>query len=136
MYRGIGATGGATDIDTGTQGEDAIAKIKSKKYDTVLCDYNLGEGKDGQQVLEEAKFTGALTDAQNFLMLTAESTAEMVMGALEYEPDSYLVKPFTKEMVHSRLAKVIELKNQIIDIYHAKDANWDPTPLVKSHSFK
>ena len=41
------------------------------------------------------------------------------MGALEYEPDSYLVKPFTKEMVHQRLLKAVAKKQELIDVYEA-----------------
>lgn len=113
---------GATDVDTASNGEDAVDKIKSKHFDTVLCDYNLGDGKDGQQVLEEAKHTGKLKEAQMFILLTAENTAEMVMGALEYEPDGYLVKPFTKEMVHARLNKVTQKKEEYMQILKALDA--------------
>lgn len=114
---------GATDIETVNNGEDAVDKISKNKYDAILCDYNLGHGKDGQQVLEETKYRGYLHSSQVFLMLTAESTAEMVMGALEYEPDGYLVKPFNKEMVHTRLIKIIERKAALISILKAMDNN-------------
>lgn len=110
---------GATNVDTSSNGEDAINLIKAKHYDAILCDYNLGEGKDGQQVLEEAKFKGIIKEDQIFILLTAENTAEMVMGALEYEPDGYLVKPFTKEMVHQRLTKTITKKAELADVYDA-----------------
>ena len=114
---------GGKDIDTASNGEDAIAKIKAKRYDVILCDYNLGDGKDGQQVLEEAKYTKVVKESQIFIMLTAENTAEMVMGALEYEPDSYLVKPFNKEMVHARLMKTISKKRELEHIYKAIENN-------------
>ena len=114
---------GATNVDTSSNGEDAIALIKAKHYDAILCDYNLGEGKDGQQVLEEAKFKGVIKEDQIFILLTAENTAEMVMGALEYEPDGYLVKPFTKEMVHQRLLKSVAKKQAFADIYSAMANN-------------
>ena len=110
---------GAIDIDTSSNGEDAVSMIKEKYYDAILCDYNLGQGKDGQQVLEEGKYSGAINESQIFILLTAENTADMVMGALEYEPDTYLIKPFTKEMVYERLTKAIEQKKDLSDIYRA-----------------
>ncbi len=110
---------GATNVDTSSNGEDAIGLIKTKHYDAILCDYNLGDGKDGQQVLEEGKYKGIIKDDQIFILLTAENTAEMVMGALEYEPDGYLVKPFTKEMVHQRLLKTVAKKQELEDVYKA-----------------
>jgi CheY-like chemotaxis protein len=110
---------GAVDVDTSSNGEDAVVSIKEKYYDAILCDYNLGEGKDGQQVLEEGKYSGAINESQIFILLTAENTADMVMGALEYEPDTYLIKPFTKEMVYERLTKAMEQKNEMAEIYRA-----------------
>lgn len=108
---------GATDIEMSSSGEDAIEKIKKKHYSVILCDYTLGEGKDGQQVLEEAKESGILDDGQIFIMLTAESTAQLVMGALECEPDGYLVKPFTKEMLYQRLVRIMQKKSVLDEIY-------------------
>ena len=46
---------GVTRIDTASNGKDAINQLGNNKYDIVICDYNLGAGANGQQVLEEAK---------------------------------------------------------------------------------
>lgn len=111
---------GGKSIDLAGDGEDAIEKMSKTNYDVVLSDYNLGgEGKDGQQVLEEAKFAGYLQATSIYIMLTAESTLEMVMGALEYEPDGYLTKPFNKEMLSTRLEKIAEKKEGLTDILKA-----------------
>jgi len=114
---------GALDVDIAANGEEAISKIKETMYHVVLCDYNLGEGKDGQQVLEEGKHIGAINESQIFILLTAENSAEMVMGALEYEPDSYLIKPFTKEMVHERVMRCLEQKKELEPIYQALEGS-------------
>ena len=45
----------ANDISMASTGEEAIELIAHNKFDIIMCDYNLGDGKDGQQVLEEAK---------------------------------------------------------------------------------
>src|SRR3989304_3987498 len=71
----------ATIIDETATGEDGISKMALKKYDVILCDYNLGEGKDGQQVLEEAKVRGLIGISTIFVMCTAENTMEQLMGA-------------------------------------------------------
>lgn len=101
---------GATDIDNAKNGADAIHKMESKKYDVVLCDYNLGAGKDGQQVLEEARHRHLISVSTAFIMITAENTVTKVLGAIEYEPDGYLNKPFTKDLLRSRLEKVLTKK--------------------------
>ena len=54
MIRSMLVAYGVTNIDMAGNGKDAIKSLSKTQYDVVLCDYNLGEGKDGQQVLEEA----------------------------------------------------------------------------------
>ena len=116
MLRSMLVAYGVTDIDMAGNGKDAIKMLAKKNYDVVLCDYNLGEGKDGQQVLEEAKDKGFIPYSTAFLMITAENTMEMVMGAVEYLPDDYLSKPFNKDMLRSRLEKVLIKKCDLEEI--------------------
>ncbi|MBF0519489.1 MAG: response regulator [Nitrospirae bacterium] len=108
---------GASDVDDTGDGDEAIDKIALKSYDLILCDYNLGENKrDGQQILEEAKHKEILKYSAIFIMITAENTMRMVMGAMEYKPDDYLTKPFTKEALLARLEKIMEKKNDFATI--------------------
>ncbi|MBI2382666.1 MAG: response regulator [Gammaproteobacteria bacterium] len=104
---------GSDDVDAAADGDEAIRMIAAKPYDVVLCDYNLGDGKDGQQVLEEARHRKALPVASAFVMVTAESHMPMVLGALEYQPDEYLVKPFVKGVLHQRLSRAVQRKRQL-----------------------
>ncbi len=96
--------------DTVVSGEAAIQACREKKYDIILSDYNLGPQKDGQQVLEELVNFNLIKSDCTFIMITAEKTAAMVMGALELQPDSYLTKPFNNLLLKSRLDKSIKEK--------------------------
>ncbi|MBB1127344.1 response regulator, partial [Thiospirillum jenense] len=80
------------DITPVATGEEALIKLRNRHYDIVLCDYNLGDGIDGQQVLDQARTEGTVDLSTVFIMVTAENTNEMVMGALESTPDAYLSK--------------------------------------------
>jgi len=107
-------------------GEDAIELIARRRFDIIMCDYNLGEGKDGQQVLEEAKYRKILPYYTLFIMVTAENTNAMVMGAAEYMPDSYLSKPINKNVLLSRLQKLLlkkETLRPLSDALEKEDAN-------------
>ncbi len=111
---------GAKYIDDTYSGDSAIQKMQGKSYDIILCDYNLGhDKKDGQQILEEARHRGLIRYTSIFIMLTAENTMPMVMGAVEYQPDDYLIKPITKEMLTRRLEKIIKKKTDFEDIENA-----------------
>ncbi len=104
------------EITEASDGEEAIQLISQNNFDVILCDYNLGNGKDGQQVLEESKEKDLLPYSTIYIMTTAENTSEMVMGAVEYMPDDYLSKPFTKEVLISRLKRLVERKENLKDI--------------------
>jgi len=113
MLRGMLSAYGADDITDATNGEQAVKRMRDKTFDIVLCDYNLGEGKDGQQVLEEAKERELLPYSAIFIMTTAENSMEMVMGAAEYQPDDYLSKPFTKQVLQTRLKRLLARKSSL-----------------------
>ncbi|MCU7871612.1 MAG: tetratricopeptide repeat protein [Candidatus Thiodiazotropha sp. (ex Lucinoma borealis)] len=110
---------GAKDITLAVNGAEALACMASQRFDVVLCDYNLGSDKDGQQVLEEAKHRHLIGLGTVFLMVTAENAREMVMGAVEYQPDSYLTKPFNKDLLNARLEKLIVKKQDLLEIEQA-----------------
>lgn len=119
MVKGLLRSMGAVDIDAARNGSEAIELMQKARYDVVLCDYNLGAGKDGQQVLEEVKERNLMSIAAVFVMITAENTRDMVMGAVEYEPDSYLAKPFTKELLRTRLEKILRRKADLASVNDA-----------------
>jgi len=119
MLREFIRAAGAQRIDTANNGKDAVTAMTKRKYDIVLCDYNLGEGKNGQQVLEEAKVRELIGYATVWIMITAEKTMDMVMGAAEYEPDDYLLKPINEELLKGRLERLIAKKWALQDVEKA-----------------
>ncbi len=112
---------GVMDIGSVSNGREAIHSIEKQRYDVILCDYNLGEGRDGQQVLEEIRHRKLIGVSTIFIMVTADNTRVMVMGAVEYEPDSYLSKPFTKDLLGQRLSNLLKIKADLVEIECAVD---------------
>jgi tetratricopeptide (TPR) repeat protein len=115
---------GAKNIDQASSGGEAMALLLRTRYDVVLCDYNLGEGKNGQQVLEEARLRNLLMPSSVWLMVSAEKSTESVMGAAEHQPDAYLIKPITEGVLLTRLNRVWHKKQvfkQIDQAYSEKD---------------
>ena len=92
---------GARNIDQAASGGEAMGLLAKIRYDVVLCDFNLGDGKNGQQVLEEARVRNLLLPSSVWMMVSAEKSVESVMGAAEHQPDAYLVKPITDSTVFS-----------------------------------
>ena len=112
---------GAGEIDIATDGIEAMNLIHEHEYDIVLSDYNLGRTKDGQQVLEEARFTERLRATSLFIVITGENAIDMVMGALEYDPDGYITKPYTLNMLKERLIRIITVKEELRLVNEAID---------------
>ena len=79
-------------------------------FDIVLCDYNLGTGKNGQQVLEEARIQKLLSPNCVFVILSGEQSTSMVLGAMDSKPDEYLAKPFNAQQLFVRLERNLTRK--------------------------
>ncbi len=110
---------GCNHIDHVISANAAIQKCREITYDLILSDYNLGDGKDGQQVFEELRHFKIIPDDTCFIMITAEKTASMVMAALESRPDSYLAKPFNRQLLKSRIDKSLAKKEKFRPIRKA-----------------
>lgn len=113
---------GAQKIDIAATPEDALSKCKFDFYDVILCDFNLGTGKNGQQILEDLRLNKRLKHTHLFIMITAETSKEVVLGAREYQPDAYIAKPLTRTVLEQRLGQllckqsVLKPINQEIDL--------------------
>lgn len=113
---------GVKAMDNAANGKEAIALLAAKKYDIVICDYNLGSGQNGYQILEEAKHRKYIGYSTIWVMVTAEKTMDMVMGAAETKPDDYLLKPINEALLETRLNKLIAKKQSLEAIEEAVKA--------------
>ncbi|MCE2027905.1 tetratricopeptide repeat protein [Sessilibacter corallicola] len=98
---------GMARIDTAANAPEAISMCETRAYSMIICDYNLGKSQDGQQLLENLRHRKLLTPVGLFIMITAESSREMVLGAIESQPDDYITKPFTPKQLCLRLDRVL-----------------------------
>jgi len=104
---------GADNIELVARARPAVQYCTYNHVDVVLCDYNLGQGKNGQHILEELRHKKLLQRSSLFLMVTSETSREMVMGAREYQPDAYLTKPINRAMLEKRLGSLLDQRNAL-----------------------
>jgi CheY-like chemotaxis protein len=116
VLKGLLLRCGAEKVDAVSDGREAVRLMRGTSYDIVMCDYNLGGGKNGQQLLEEARLNGWIGPAAVWLMITAEKTSDMVSVAAEDAPDDYLLKPITESLLQARLFKLVERKTSLAGI--------------------
>ncbi len=107
---------GIAKVDIASNAEDATRLIKQRRYNLVLCDYNLNQKTDGQQLLEFLRDNNLLPADCLFFMITAESSYASVASATEHHPDAYLLKPTTAADIGNRLQVQLEKRAALLPI--------------------
>lgn len=112
---------GLEKVDAAETAQKVITGFKNVNYDVVLCNYELGKGKNGQELLEELRYKKLLKFTGLFFIVSAVVEKGKVMGTIENEPDGYLVKPVTPSELESRLTKALAMKDAMREIDLALD---------------
>jgi len=83
-------------------GEAGLANLKEDKFDAVLLDVNLGREK-GLDILDQI-----LKSQPNLpvVMFTAQGTVKLAVEAMRRGATDFLEKPFTREQMHTVLARL------------------------------
>lgn len=84
---------GFTNVDEAEDGQDALNKLRSGKFEFVVSDWNM-PNLDGLEMLKEIRQDDALKDLP-VLMVTAEAKKENIIAAAQAGANGYVVKPFT-----------------------------------------
>ncbi|MFI4940275.1 MAG: tetratricopeptide repeat protein [Burkholderiales bacterium] len=108
---------GISKIDHAVGSGPALRSLKSRAYDIILCEYDLGEGQDGQQLLEDLRHHKLIPLWTIFIMVTAERSYEKVVGAAELAPTDYLLKPFTADAMLERLGRALDRQAPFMSAY-------------------
>ena len=110
---------GALQVVTVASGEAGLAAHKQHHFDILLVDYNLGRGKNGRQVLEELRVLELLRPDGVFILVSGENNKPMVLSAIELQPDDYLMKPFSNNVLRSRLIRAFRKRVTLRKVYQA-----------------
>ena len=121
---------GAEQIDVVGNGKDAVQKCTYERYDIILCDFNMGNGQNGQQVLEELRFKKRLKHTSLFILITAETSKDIVVGTKEYQPDGYIAKPITKAVLQKRVDNLILQREALLPINRELDLENHPKAIT------
>jgi two-component system, chemotaxis family, chemotaxis protein CheY len=76
-----------SNIDTAASGTEGIEKIEAKKYDLIICDFNM-EGITGLDVLKALR---ASKNDTKFVLVLGDRFLNRATRGL---PDAFMVKPF------------------------------------------
>lgn len=110
---------GFTKIALAHNPKEATSLCQETSFDIILCDYNMGEGKNGQQLLHELRYFKTVRHDCIFIMVTAETSREVVLGALESEPEGYIAKPFNQAVLRRKIDRLLDKQVCLGDIHLA-----------------
>lgn len=123
------ATLGIGTIDQTATGKGVLEACRARKYDLILCDFRLGAGKNGLQVLDELRQLNLLKSSAFFVIISAETSRDIVFGIMESSPDDYLGKPFTEGVLGKRLERLFAQNIELEGIKKAA-ANKDYNSVI------
>ena len=95
---------GFTNIMEAEDGKSALNMLQSDKFDLIMCDWNMPE-MPGIELLGKVRADEQLKGIP-FVMVTAEAQKENIIEAVKAGVNSYIVKPFTAEIVEQKLKKL------------------------------
>ena len=95
---------GFTNIIEAEDGKSALKMLQSDKFDLIMCDWNMPE-MPGIELLIRMRSDEQLKGIP-FVMVTAEAQKENIIEAVKAGVNSYIVKPFTAEIVDQKLKKL------------------------------
>lgn len=96
---------GFKNIDEASDGTMALEKLRSKKYDLVLSDWNM-EPMSGFELLKQVRADASLKHIP-FVLITAESKTENIIAAKQAGVNNYIVKPFNVNTLKEKLSAVL-----------------------------
>ncbi|MCS7052490.1 MAG: response regulator [Ignavibacterium sp.] len=94
-------------IDSATNGLEAIEKATSKKYDAILMDINLGSGITGIEVTQKLRNTPEYANTP-IIAITAFAMDGDKEEFLAGGCSDYISKPFTRQEILSLMKRTFE----------------------------
>jgi two-component system chemotaxis response regulator CheY len=107
VIRNLLAQVGFKNVDEATDGQKALDLMRHKEYGLIISDWNM-EPMSGLDLLKTVRANDSDTVAQvPFIMITAENKMENVVAAKQAGVSNYIVKPFSAEILKSKMSSVL-----------------------------
>lgn len=124
----------ATDfhITTCNNGNEALKLIYQKQPDAIISDVMMPE-MDGISFCKKLKQNTSFNHIP-IILLTAKSDEDTNVMALKYGADAYLTKPFYIEVVRRTALNLVQLRQQLSNVYSGKQDNEDKIAKIEIES--
>ncbi|TFG89110.1 MAG: response regulator [Candidatus Atribacteria bacterium] len=92
-----------SNIEEAGNGAEAIAKLSASPSDIVLCDVNMPE-MGGLEMVKKVRQELPGCAATKIVMVSTESSQELIDGVIKDGANGYVTKPFTPEKFQETLS--------------------------------
>jgi len=99
---------GFNNIEEAEDGQVALQKLRSQKFDFVITDWNM-PNLTGIELVQEIRNDPSLKHLP-ILMVTAEAKKENVILALKTGVNNYISKPFTPDKIKTKIEAIFSAK--------------------------
>jgi two-component system chemotaxis response regulator CheY len=96
---------GFAEIDTAGNGEEALAKMRERKYGLVISDWFMAP-LDGLELVRQARADDALKGTP-IILVTGEGSPESLKAANDAGASGYVLKPFDSETLRAKIETVL-----------------------------
>jgi two-component system chemotaxis response regulator CheY len=96
---------GFAEIDTAGDGEEALAKMRERKYGLVISDWFMAP-VDGLELVRQARADDALKGTP-IILVSAEGSPENLKAANDAGASGYVLKPFDSQTLRAKIETVL-----------------------------
>jgi two-component system chemotaxis response regulator CheY len=97
---------GYLNVEEADDGTTAWQALNREQFDLILCDWNMPK-VNGLDFLKAVRANPGTRDIP-FIMITAEAQKENILEAVKAGVSNYIIKPFTGEILGSKIEKVLK----------------------------
>lgn len=111
---------GVMQLDLVTNPMDFFRLVSERNYDFIFCDYGIDDRRTGAVILEELRhrFGGELGAA--VIAVSGDRSSQALVNLLEFEPDAFLIKPFSAEELSRRVIRIHARRMVLQSVHRAR----------------
>ena len=110
---------GVINIKPVTVNARVLEIIQEERFDIVLLGHNASDKVTGIQLLEEARYRNYMRPSTGWIFMTSDASQQVILHAIDSNPDYLLTKPFTVEELKHRIDALIVRKQLMHEVDEA-----------------
>lgn len=105
IMRNLLRRAGFAEVDTAGDGEEALAKMRERKYGLVISDWYMAP-INGLELVKQARADEALKETP-IILVSGEGSPENLKAANDAGASGYVLKPFDSQTLKSKIETVL-----------------------------